>query len=153
MMRLFFHAAWISGVCAIGCGDSAGTGSGTSAGGGGTGGGATTSSTGGGTTTGVGGASGDLLHSCDNPMGGARMCSEWAYPAEYAGLFDGAQMDCEEDGGTFGETCDATGAVGGCRTTDTGAPGITVTTWVYTGTVSDVMAYCTSLTATFVDPP
>lgn len=148
MTKLFFRAAWICGVCAIGCGDSAGTGSGAGAGGG-----ASSTSSSSATTSGGGGASGDLGHSCDNPMGGARLCAEWVYPAEYADLWDGAQADCEEGGGTFGETCDATGAVGGCRTTDTGAPGITVTTWVFTGTEADVMAYCTSLTATFVSPP
>jgi hypothetical protein len=80
------------------------------------------------------------------------LCTDWAYPAQYADFFADAQADCEEEGNTFGTACDTTGAVGGCRTTDTGAPGITVTTWVYSGTTADVMAYCTTLTATFVTP-
>ena len=92
-------------------------------------------------------------YSCNFPMAMGRWCTDdvWTGTANSEAAEANA---CKSFGGAKVAVCDRAGAVGGCRTTKTGASGTTTSTsWFYQGTVDMVKSACTTtLKGTFVTP-
>jgi hypothetical protein len=107
-----------------------------------------TTGTGSGTT---GGSSGGNSVSCTGTSGGQKTCGVETWTGSFSTSdFEAA---CQTKSGTIGTSCDLTGAVGGCKMTETVGSIIVVTTsWFYEGTSQDIQTACAAGGGTFVSP-
>lgn len=93
--------------------------------------------------------------SCDatSMVTGTHLCfdNQWE-----GGVYDSVSwkaMCTNDQGGTVGEKCDRTGAVGGCQTvTYVGGIVLTITTWYYSGREEDLKPSCSGSRGTWLKP-
>jgi hypothetical protein len=89
--------------------------------------------------------------SCNFAKQASRYCTDQTWSGDFTEA--DAQNACTSFGGTKVTMCDRTGAVGGCRTTQSSASGTLIsTTWFYDGTVDTIRAGCAPINGVFVSP-
>jgi hypothetical protein len=89
--------------------------------------------------------------SCDATSNGQHICGVDCWDGGVFPSNDFATA-CQQKSGTVGTTCNTSGAVGGCVTTQTSPSLVTTTSWFYFGTAQSIQQACQAGGGTFVSP-
>jgi hypothetical protein len=100
-----------------------------------------------------GGSSSSGLASCDVTTSSTHSCTEYAWSGNGVDPVLQFSQPCTLEGGSPGEGCSHSGAVGSCATTSSnGNMTVTTTSWYYTGTASMLMTVCAMSGGTWRTP-